>query len=256
MDYILLPSTIEFKPTNNPHLGEFVITPCHQGYGTTLANSLRRVLLSSIEGAAVEAVQIEGVQHEFSAVPGVLEDAIEIMLNLKQLAVISHSDTPITLRLVKKGKGDVTAADFEKNADIEIINTDLKIATVSDDKKAFSMEVIIGKGLGYVPAASKESKNLDLGTIVMDSFYSPIKDVGYSIENTRVGDITDYEKLTIRIETNGTITPRVAVERATRIIMDHFRLILDTIEQMPSEETVVVPEETEKKKKKSKKDEE
>ncbi len=227
MDYILLPSTIEFRETGDKNIGELVVTPCHQGYGTTLANSLRRVLLSSIEGSAVEAVKIDGVQHEFSAIDGVLEDVVEVTLNLKQLAVISHSDEPVVLTLKKKGLGDVTAADFEKNADIEIINPEMKIATITSDKKELTIEVIIGKGLGYVPAAEKESKHLDLGTIVMDSFYSPIKDVGYSVENTRVGDVTDYEKLVIRIETNGTISPKEAVERATKILMDHYSLVLD-----------------------------
>lgn len=226
MDYILLPSTIEFNETDTPNVGEVIITPCHQGYGTTLGNSLRRVLLSSLEGAAVEAVKIDGVQHEFSAIEGVQEDVVEIMMNLKQVAIISHSDSPITLSLSKKGKGEVTAADFEKNADIEIKNPELKIATLTSDKE-FSMEVIIGKGLGYVPASAKESKNLDLGTIVIDSFYSPIKDVGYKVENTRVGDITDYEKVSLRIETNGTISPREAVERSTKILMDHYSLLLD-----------------------------
>ena len=227
MDYILLPSTIEFRETGDKNTGELVVTPCHQGYGTTLGNSLRRVLLSSIEGSAVEAVKIDGIQHEFSAIEGVLEDVIEVTLNLKQLAVISHSDEPIILTLKKSGKGDVTAADFEKNSDIEIINPELKIATITSDKKELTLEVIIGKGLGYVPAAEKESKHLDLGTIVMDSFYSPIKDVGYFVENTRVGDVTDYEKLVIRIETNGTISPREAVDRATKILMDHYSLVLD-----------------------------
>lgn len=227
MDYILLPSTIEFRETGDKNIGELVVTPCHQGYGTTLGNSLRRVLLSSIEGSAVEAVKIDGVQHEFSAIDGVLEDVIEVTLNLKQLAVISHSDEPVVLTLKKKGVGDVTAADFEKNADIEIINPELKIATITSDKKELTLEVIIGKGLGYVTAAEKESKHLDLGTIVMDSVYSPIKDVGYSVENTRVGDVTDYEKLIIRIETNGTISPREATERATKILMDHYSLVLD-----------------------------
>ena len=229
MDYILLPSNIEFKDTDKAaHTAELVITPCHQGYGVTVGNALRRVLLSSIEGAAVEAVKINGTQHEFSAIEGVMEDVIEVCQNLKQMAIISHSDTPVTLTLTKKGKGDVTAADFEKNSDIEIINSDLKIATITDDKKELSLEIIIGKGLGYVPVSEKESKNLDLGTILIDSFYSPVKDVGYAIENTRVGDITDYEKVTLTIETNGTVSPKETVERATKILMDHFSLILDS----------------------------
>lgn len=227
MDYILLPSTIEFNETGDKNIGELIISPCHQGYGTTIGNSLRRVLLSSIEGAAVETLKIDGVSHEFAAIDGVKEDVIEIMLNLKNLAVILHSENPITLNLTKKGLGDVTAADFAKNSDVEIINPELKIATITDSKKTLNLEIIIAKGLGYVPAAEKNSKNLDLGTIVMDSFYSPIKDIGYKVENTRVGDITDYEKVILRIETNGTITPREAISKATKILMDHYNLILD-----------------------------
>ncbi|PIR78366.1 MAG: DNA-directed RNA polymerase subunit alpha [Candidatus Magasanikbacteria bacterium CG10_big_fil_rev_8_21_14_0_10_36_16] len=245
MDYILLPSTIEFKDTDKLNTTELIITPCHQGYGTTVGNSLRRVLLSSIEGAAVEAMKVGGIQHEFSAIEGIMEDVIEISQNLKQMAIISHSDSPVTLSLTRKAKGEITAGDFEKNSDIEIINKDLKIATMTDDKKEFNLEIIIGKGLGYVPVSEKESKNLDLGTILIDSFYSPVKDVGYKVENTRVGDITDYEKVILTIETNGTVAPKETVERATKILMDHYSLILE------SSATVAQP--TVKKEKKSKK---
>ncbi|KKW41627.1 MAG: DNA-directed RNA polymerase subunit alpha [Candidatus Magasanikbacteria bacterium GW2011_GWA2_56_11] len=230
MAHILLPSTLEFQKTDNPLAGKLVITPCHQGYGTTLGNALRRVLLSSIPGAAVEAVKIEGVQHEFSAIPGVLEDAIQVILNLKQLALISHAETPVKLELSKTGMGPVTAADFAKNADIEVLNSELLLATLTDEKTPFNMEVIVGRGLGYIPAADKSSKNLDLGTMLVDSFYSPVKDVGYDVENTRVGDITDYEKLTVSIETNGTITPKEAVRQATDILMNHFRSVLEAAE--------------------------
>lgn len=238
MEHILLPSTIEFRETDNANVGKLVLTPCHQGYGTTLANALRRVLLSSIPGAAVEAVKIDGVSHEFSAIPGIQEDVIEVILNLKQLAIRSFSDSPVKLTLTKKGKGEITAADFEKNADVEIVNTDLKICTSNEDKKTFSMEVIIGKGLGYVTAAEKNSKNLDLGTMLIDSFYSPVKDVGYNIANTRVGDITDYEELTLNIETNGTITPKSAVSQATEIILNHFNLILNAAQSGDEEKSV------------------
>ncbi len=227
MEKILLPSTIEFEETEKENVGRMVVTPCHQGYGTTLGNALRRVLLSSLPGSAVESIKIKGVQHEFSAIDGVLEDVIQIILNIKQLAVKSHSAEPIVLNLTKKGLGDVTAADFEKNADVDIINKDLKIATITDKDYTFDLEVIISQGRGYVPVGEKDTKNLDLGTIAIDSLYTPIRDVGYKVENTRVGDVTDYEKLTLSIETNGTITPREAVAQTTRILMDHFTLILD-----------------------------
>ena len=143
------------------------------------------------------------------------------------MAVKSHSAEPIVLNLVKKGIGEVTAADFEKNADVEIINKDLKIATITDKDYTFDLEVIINQGRGYVPVGEKDTKNLDLGTIAIDSLYTPIRDVGYKVENTRVGDVTDYEKLTLNIETNGTITPKDAIAQTTKILMDHFTLILD-----------------------------
>ena len=259
MQEIHVPTQIEVKEADKKNVSQIIITPCHQGYGTTLGNSLRRVLLSSISGAAVEAVKIDGVQHEFSGIDGVMEDMIQIILNLKDLAVISHSNDPVRLSLTKKGAGDVTAGDFDKNADIEIVNPDLKIATVTDKGKEFSMEVIIGKGLGYVPATEKDSSNLELGTILTDSFYSPVKDVGYSIENTRVGDITDYEKLTLTVETNGTITPEDSLNQSTQILMDHYNQVLSQlggsaapvveqadVEQETSEEEEVSEEDEEK----------
>ncbi|MFZ2189810.1 MAG: DNA-directed RNA polymerase subunit alpha [Candidatus Magasanikiibacteriota bacterium] len=226
MEQILLPSTIDFLETDNPNLGKVVISPCTQGYGTTLGNALRRVLLSSLPGSAVESVKINGVQHEFSAIEGVKEDVVEIILNLKQLAVKNYSDEPVMLSISKKGKGDVTAKDFVKNANVEIANPELKIATITGDI-TLEMEVKIGHGRGYVPVEEKDGKNIDLGTILIDSLYTPIRDVGYRVELTRVGDVTDFEKLTLNIETNGTITPRESLQQATKYLMDHFALILD-----------------------------
>lgn len=266
MENILLPTTIEFIDTDQDNVGKVIITPCHQGYGTTLGNALRRVLLSSLPGAAVESVRITGVQHEFSTMDGVLEDVVQIILNLKQVAVLSYSQAPVTLSLKKKGKGIVTAGDFEKNSDVEIVNPELKIATITDDKKVLEMEITIAKGRGYVPVEEKDSKSLDLGTILIDSLYTPIRDVGYNVELTRVGDVTDYEKLTLSIETDGTVTPKDAVQQATKILMDHFALILDVagngtaevveeaiVEEEVKEEEEVVVEKKAKKEKKTKK---
>ncbi len=264
MEHILLPTIIEFIDTDQRNVEKVIITPCHQGYGTTLGNALRRVLLSSLPGAAVESVKINGVQHEFSTIEGVKEDVVEIILNLKLLAVKLFTDTPVTLILRKKGKGEVTAADFEKNADVEIVSNDLKIATITNDKKILEMEVIINRGRGYVPVEEKDAKNLDLGTILIDSLYTPIRDIGYNVELTRVGDVTDYEKLTLTIETNGTISPKEAVQQATTILMDHFALVLDVagntlneqkLEKLAKDETEKgenVEEETVKKEKKIK----
>ena len=253
MEDILLPTTIEFTDGDQPNVGKVVITPCQKGYGTTLGNALRRVLLSSLPGAAIESVKIDGVQHEFSAIEGVQEDVVEIILNLKQVAVRCFSDEPVILSLSKKGKGDITAADFEKNSDVEIVNPDLKIMTVTDAKKEINMEVVIGKGRGYVPVEEKDSKSMDLGTIAIDSLYTPIRDVGYNVESTRVGDVVDYEKLILNIETNGTITPKRAVEQATKILMDHFSLILDVSGEMTETGENTTEEKPKKTVKKSKK---
>lgn len=227
MEHITLPTTIEFINGDDLHTGQVVITPCHQGFGTTIGNALRRVLLSSLPGAAVETVKIIGVQHEFSAIEGVKEDVVEIILNLKEIAVTSHTDEPITLSLTKKGVGPVTAGDFEKNADVDIINPELVLANITDKSKPFEMEITIGKGRGYMASAEKDTKQYDLGTIAIDSLYTPIRDVGYNVELTRVGDVTNYEKLTLTVTTNGTITPKQAVGQSTKILMDHFSLVAD-----------------------------
>lgn len=253
MEDILLPTTIEFTDGDQPNVGKVVITPCQKGYGTTLGNALRRVLLSSLPGAAIESVKIDGVQHEFSAIEGVQEDVVEIILNLKQVAVRCFSDEPVVLSLTKKGKGEITAADFDKNSDVEIVNPDLKIMTVTDAKKEINLEVVIGKGRGYVPVEEKDSKSMDLGTIAIDSLYTPIRDVGYNVESTRVGDVVDFEKLVLNIETNGTITPKRAVEQATKILMDHFSLILDVSGEMTEVEEAITEEKPKKTVKKSKK---
>lgn len=250
MEHILLPTSIQFLDGKTPNVGKVVVTPCQQGYGTTLGNALRRVLLSSLPGAAIDSVKINGVNHEFSAVPGVQEDMIEIILNLKQVAVKSYSDEPVLLTLKKKVIGPVTAGDFEKNSAVEIMNPDLKLFTITSSSAPVEMEVIIVKGLGYVAAHEKEKKNLDLGTIVIDSLFTPIRDVGYSVELTRLGDVTDFEELTLTIETDGTVTPKDALFQSTRILMDHFALVLEASnegrEEMnaPKEESVE-PVETE-----------
>ncbi|MCB9798154.1 DNA-directed RNA polymerase subunit alpha [Candidatus Nomurabacteria bacterium] len=227
MENVFQPVSIEFNDTDQQNIGQVVITPCSTGFGTTIGNSLRRVLLSSLPGAAVESVRIEGVQHEFSAIEGVQEDVIEVILNLKQLAARSHADGPVTLSLSKKGKGPVTAADFEKNADIEIANEDLVIANITDDSKTLDMQITIGNGFGYIPVSEKETQDLDLGTIAIDSLYTPIRDVGYKVDSTRVGDITNYEKLTLTVETNGTISPAEAVKNASSVLVEHFNSIIE-----------------------------
>ena len=229
MENFLLPSKIEFHEGTTPYAGSVVVTPCYHGYGTTLGNAFRRVLLSSLPGSAVEYFKIKGVQHEFSTVEGVQDDVVEIMLNLKQLAVKVFSDELVTLNIVKKGPGPVTAGDIEPNASVEVVNKDLVLATLTTNK-TLEMEIVVGRGRGYKPVEEKDRQNYDLGTIVVDSVYTPVKDVGYHVENTRVGDITNYEKLTINIETNGTISPREALRQSTQILMDQFAIILQAAE--------------------------
>lgn len=235
MENFLLPSKVEFQPGETMQSGTVVITSCFHGYGTTLGNAYRRVLLSSLPGSAVEYFKIKGIQHEFSTVEGVKEDVVEIMLNLKQLAVKTFGDEMVILRLEKKGPGPVTAGDFEPNAQAEIINKDLILGTLTKNK-TLEMEVAVGRGRGYQPVEEKDRQNYDLGTIVVDSVYTPVKDVGYHVEFTRVGDITNYEKLTISIETNGTISPRESLRQATQILMDHFSIVMRVAEQAAPEE--------------------
>ena len=230
MEEILIPSTIEFEETAGANSGSVIITPCFHGYGTTLANALRRVLLSSLPGAAVTAVRIKGVQHEFATIEGVKEDVIEICLNLKELNLKCFSQEEVVLRLKKKGEGEVTAADIGANADVEIINTDHHILTLTDKSADVDMEIVVRQGRGYVPVEQRDDKNLPLGTIAIDAIYTPVKDVGYKIEATSVGDITNYEKLTMDIQTDGTISVKDAVKQAVAILMNHFTVIKDSAE--------------------------
>ena len=244
MENLLLPSKVEFSESEQGNIGVVTVSPCYYGYGTTLGNALRRVLLSSLPGAAVESFKIKGVQHEFSTTDGVKEDVVEVMLNLKQLVVKVYSEEPITLSLTKKGPGAVTAKDFDKNSDVEIINTDLVIANLTSNK-TFEMEITVGVGRGFRTVEEKDKQAVDLGTILVDSIYTPIKDVGYHVEYTRVGDITNYEKLLLTIETNGSISPKAALQQAVDILMDHFRIVdsgIKTEDEIVRKETHVSAE--------------
>ena len=231
MENLLLPSKVEFVPGDSPNKGSLVVSPCFFGYGTTLGNTLRRGLLSSLPGAAVAALKIKGVSHAFSSAEGLKEDVVDIILSLKQLAVRVFVDEPVTLHISKKGPGEVTAADIEANASVEIMNPDLVLATLTSNK-TFEMDLVVGRGRGFKPVEEKDKKHYDLGTIVIDSIYTPIKDVGYNVEYIRVGDITNYEKLILNIETNGTVTPGEAIKQTTQIIMDHFSVIANAANEM------------------------
>lgn len=202
------------------------IEPLHMGYGTTIGNALRRVLLSSLEGAAVTAVKVKGAQHEFSTIEGVKEDVLDIILNLKQLRLKVHSDQPIVLNLDVSGSArEVRAEDISPNADVEIINSDLLIGTLTTDTAKLQLEITVGRGRGYVPTEERDEDVRDIGVMAVDALFSPVVNVSMNVENTRVGEITNYDKLVMYITTDGTITPQDAVVDATRIIMNHFNWI-------------------------------
>lgn len=226
MEPIILPSKIEIKKGKLENEAVITVEPCYYGYGTTLGNALRRVILSSLPGAAVTAVKIKGVQHEFSAIPHVKEDVIEILLNLKQLRMKVFSTEPVRLVLKAKGEKEVTAKDIEKSADVEIINKDLHLAEMTNKNAELEMEIFVSQGRGYVPVEAREKEKLELGAIAVDSIFAPIKNIGYKVENVRVGDITNYDKLILNIETDGTISPEDALEYGVHLLIDHFNLFL------------------------------
>ncbi|MBU1037299.1 DNA-directed RNA polymerase subunit alpha [Patescibacteria group bacterium] len=222
---IPLPTTTDIKELKNSR-AQVTIEPCYPGYGVTLGNALRRVLLSSIEGAAISSFKVKGTQHEFSTLPNIKEDLIEIMLNLKQVRVKVFSDEPVVLSLKVKGEKTVTAADIEKNSAIEIVDPEQPILTITDAKGEVEMEMIAQKGYGYVTVEEREKEKVDIGTIMIDAIYSPLVNVGFEIENVRVGEQTNYEKLILKIETDKTITPRQALEKAALVLNEHLSLLI------------------------------
>ncbi len=213
--------------------GKFIASPFERGYGVTLGNSLRRVLLSSIEGSAITGVKISGVQHEFSSVPGVLEDTTEIILNLKNLVLNSRSKIPKTIYIKKDGKGEITAKDIQADETVEIINPELYIATVTKDIK-FQMEMEVARGRGYVPSELNKKDEAVAGMIPVDSIFTPVKRVNFHVENTRVGQRTDYDKLILEVITNGSITPKDALLYASNILQRHLDIFVN-FGQLPEE---------------------
>lgn len=209
-----------------------VAEPLERGFGMTLGNALRRVLLSSLQGAAVTAVQIDGVLHEFSSVAGVREDVTDIVLNIKQLALRMHGEGPKRMVLTATGPGEVRAGQIQTGHDIEIMNPDLVICTLDDGVK-LGMELVVGMGKGYVPAAANRPEDAPIGLIPVDAIYSPVKRVSYKVEPTRVGQVTDYDKLLLTVETNGAITPEDAVALAARILQDQLQLFINFDEPRP-----------------------
>ena len=231
--------------------GRFVVEPLERGYGITLGNSLRRIMLSSLPGAAVSQVKIEGVLHEFSSIPGVKEDVPEIIMNIKSLAIKNNSETnePKTAYIEFEGEGVVRASDIQADQDIEILNPDLVIATLSGGKESkLYMELTITKGRGYVSAEKNKSEDLPIGVIAVDSIYTPVERVNMTVDNTRVGQVTDFDKLTLDVYTNGTLAPDEAVSLAAKVLSEHLSLFIDLSENARTAEVMVEKEDDEKEK--------
>lgn len=241
MENFILPSKFTWQEGTRLNEKTIAIEPCYFGYGTTLGNALRRVLLSSLPGAAATAVKIDGVAHEFSAIPHVQEDVIQILLNVKQLRLKVFTDEPVRLTLEANGKREVTAADITPSSDVEIVNKDLHIATLTHRDATFRMEIFARRGRGYVTTESRSHEKMELGTLGIDAIFTPIRNVGFRVENTRVGDITNYDRLLLTVETDGTVTPEDAVAQATKTLIDHFTFILEPpVEPIPE---AALPEE-------------
>ena len=235
------------ETAENGTYGKFVVEPLERGYGITLGNSLRRILLSSLPGAAANAVKIDGVLHEFSTVQGVKEDVTELIINIKGLALKLLGDGPRTLYIDAKGPCTVTAGDIKVDADVEIINVDKHIATIDDGGRLY-MEISVDTGRGYVSQNKNKREDLPIGIIAVDSIYTPVKRVNFTVENTRVGQITDYDKLTLEVWTNGTIRPDEAVSLSAKILIEHFKLFMTLTDHANNVEIMVEKEEDKKEK--------
>ena len=230
--------------------GKFVVEPLERGYGITLGNSLRRIMLSSLPGAAVTHVKIEGVQHEFSSVPGVKEDVTEIIMNIKSLAIKNHSESNEvkTAIIDYSGEGIVKASDIQFDSDIEIMNPDITIATLCGKDAKLFMELSINKGRGYISADKNKHEDLPIGVLAVDSIYTPVERVNMTVENTRVGQVTDYDKLTLDVYTDGTLVPDEAVSLAAKVLSEHLSLFIDLSESAKIAEVMVEKEDGESEK--------
>ena len=237
--------------SNDGKYGKFVVEPLERGYGVTLGNSLRRIMLSSLPGAAVSRVKIEGILHEFTSIPGVKEDVTEIILNIKNLSIKNNSSTDETKTayIEAEGEGEITAADIQVDQDIEIINKDQHIATISGGKDTkLYIELTITKGRGYVSSDKNKGDDMPIGVIAVDSIYTPVERVNLSVENTRVGQQTDFDKLTLDVFTDGTLTPQEAVSLAAKVLSEHLSLFINLSDVAGTTDVMVEPPSTETKK--------
>lgn len=237
--HISTPTSVKYTPVGD-NKTQVTIEPCYPGYGITIGNALRRVLLSSLPGAAVSSVKINGIQHEYDSLEHVKEDVVEIMMNLKKLRLTIHSDEPVVLQLNVKGEKEATAGDIKKDSQVEIASKDLVIATLTDKKAELSMEITVKKGIGYEPVEERIVDKKDIGALQIDSMFSPVVNVGFNVEHVRVGQRTDYEKIVLDVTTDGSMPAEQAVATAVGIIQEQFSAIAST-----------EPEIKEKKKKRS-----
>lgn len=246
MQHISLPKKFIVEETEKGKKSRVIIEPCFPGYGLTLGNALRRVLLSSLPGGAITAVKIKGAPHEFTTLPHISEDLVEVILNLKKLRIKVHTDEPLTLKIKVKGEKKVTGADIEPSAEAEIINRDLLIATLNNPAAELEMDLTVAKGIGYVPVEEQDKSNGEIGLIFVDSIFTPVVNVGLSVEPTRVGRRTDYDRLILDIETDGTINAEQAVQKAAEILTNQFNWLMEggRVELSPIdvEKPVVLPE--------------
>ncbi|MBR4132768.1 MAG: DNA-directed RNA polymerase subunit alpha [Oscillospiraceae bacterium] len=234
-----------FDSPENSAYGKYVVEPLERGYGTTLGNSLRRILLSSLPGTAATSIKIAGVQHEFSTIPGVREDVTEIVLNVKKLITRLHCEGSKTVYIDAVGECEVTAGDIKADGEVEILNPELHICSLGPDA-SLSMEITLSHGRGYVPADRNKNQSMPIGTIAVDSIYTPVYKVNYTVENTRVGNMTDYDKLTLEVWTDSTISARDAVSLGAKILCDHLTLFTD-LSQAVSSKSIVVEKDAPKK---------
>ena len=239
---------IEIEELNEDNTyGKFIVEPLERGYGNTLGNSLRRILLSSLPGVAVSSIKIQGVLHEFSTVPGVLEDVSEIILNIKEISAIMHDDEPVMLKIDAKGPCTITAGDIDTGADVDILNKNLHIATLEDDATLF-MELEMVKGRGYVPADKNKKEDQPIGVLPVDSIFTPVKKVNFRVEDTRVGQVADYDKLILEVWTDGSIKPDEATSLGSKILNEHLNLFITLTEHVSDVEIMVEKEEDKKEK--------
>lgn len=224
MNTVSLPQNPKFTPINDKS-GKFEILGCYPGYGMTIGNAIRRVLLASLKGAAITSVKIKGISHEFSTIDGVMEDAVQIILNLKKIRFKMYDDEPVKVSLKFKGEGKVTAKEIKCPSSIEVVNKDQVIATITDKKTELEMEFEVSTGLGYVPIDQQHRPEKEIGVIAIDAVYTPIQRVNYEVENMRVGKRTDYNKITLEIVTDGSITPEEAFKKAVSILVEQFSVL-------------------------------